>query len=58
MSNDDIVKLNTDIQLTDKSGNPIEVNTPDPEVIIEMFTRASASTPLSKKLKEQIRKGD
>lgn len=37
MSDDDIIKMNTDINLTDINGNPIQVTTPQPEYITETF---------------------
>ncbi len=38
MSNDDVVKMNTDIQLMDVNGSPIIVNTQQPECLTEMFS--------------------
>ena len=37
MSNDDVIKMNTDINLTDSNGNPISVNTQTPELLVETF---------------------
>lgn len=37
MSDEDIIKMNTDINLTDINGNPIQVTTPQPEYITETF---------------------
>ena len=37
MSDDDIIKMNTDIELTDSNGNPITVTTQQPEYITETF---------------------
>ena len=38
MSDKDIIKINTDIKLTDAQGNPIEVVTPSPVGINEIFS--------------------
>lgn len=35
--NNDIIKMNTDINLTDCNGNPIQIETPRPEYITETF---------------------
>ncbi len=37
MSDEDIIKMNTNINLTDSNGNPISVTTPQPEYITETF---------------------
>ncbi|MCM1416377.1 MAG: hypothetical protein NC430_10695 [bacterium] len=37
MSNEDIIKMNTDINITDSNGNPIQVNTQSPEFLTETF---------------------
>lgn len=37
MSDEDIIKMNTDINLTDSNGKPISVTTPQPEYITETF---------------------
>lgn len=37
MSDEDIIKMNTGINLTDSNGNPISVTTPQPEYITETF---------------------
>lgn len=37
MSDKDIIKMDTDIHLTDKNGEPIQVTTPQPEYIAEAF---------------------
>ncbi len=33
----DLIKIESDIRLTDKEGNPIEVKVPEPEYIPEVF---------------------
>lgn len=38
MSDSDIIKMNTDIKLTDSNGDPISVTTPQPEYLVETFT--------------------
>ena len=37
MSDDDIIKMNTDINLINNNGEPIPVSTPQPEYITETF---------------------
>lgn len=37
MADEEIIKMNTDIKLTDANGNPISVTTPPPEYITETF---------------------
>lgn len=37
MSDDDIIKMNTDINLTNNNGESISVSTPQPEYITEAF---------------------
>lgn len=37
MPDEDIIKMNTDITLTDTNGNQISVTTPRPEYITETF---------------------
>lgn len=36
-ANVDLIKMRTDISLTDKMGNPIDVRVPEPEYMYEMF---------------------
>jgi len=38
MSENDAIKMNTDIQLTDSKGVPINVVTPKPEYLVETFS--------------------
>lgn len=38
MSENDVIKMNTDTQLTDKQGNPINIKTPPPEYLVETFS--------------------
>ena len=47
MPDEDIIKMNTDINLTDNSGEPIQVNTPRPEYIIETFNMHQNGTDSS-----------
>lgn len=35
--NNDIIKMNTNINITDSNGNPIQIDTPRPEYITETF---------------------
>lgn len=42
-NDEDIIKMNTDINLTDSNGNPIIVETQPPEYIISTFTRKGVS---------------
>lgn len=37
MSDDDIIKMDTDIHITDSNGNPITVSTIQPEYVTETF---------------------
>ena len=37
MSDNDNIKINTNIILKDSNGNPITVNTPQPEYLVETF---------------------
>lgn len=37
MPDEDVIKMNTNINLTDSKGNPISVTTPQPEYITETF---------------------
>lgn len=37
MPNDDVIKMTTDINITDTNGNTIPVNTQSPEYMIETF---------------------
>lgn len=38
MSDNDTIKMNTNIKLTDSNGNPISVTTPQPEYLVETFS--------------------
>ena len=38
MSDNDIIKMNTNIKLTDGNGNPIPVVTPQPQILVETFS--------------------
>lgn len=35
--NNDIIKMNTDITMTDSNGQPIQIKVPQPEYITETF---------------------
>ena len=41
MSDNDIIKINTNITLKDSNGNTIPVTTPQPEILVETFTLSS-----------------
>lgn len=38
MSDNDTIKMTTNINLTDSNGNNIKVTTPKPEVVLETFS--------------------
>lgn len=38
MSDNDIIKIDTNITLKDSNGNTIPVTTPQPEILVETFT--------------------
>ena len=38
MSDNDVIKMTTNINVTDSNGNPIPVVTPRPEVLLETFS--------------------
>lgn len=38
MSENDVIKMNTDTKLTDSKGTPINVTTPKPEYLVETFS--------------------
>lgn len=42
MPNDDVIKMTTDIKITDSTGNTIPVKTQSPEYLMEMFTLNSS----------------
>ena len=43
MADNDIIKINTDIKLTDSNGNSIPVVTPQPEYMVETFSFNSST---------------
>ena len=48
MPNEDIIKIPCNIKLTDKEGNPIEVKTPKPSGMNEIFSLHITSTEKEK----------